>query len=50
MTEKYYCKRFKPSEIARSFPATADTLLMDTYLTNVRHSETRPERHHLRQP
>ena len=34
MTEKYHCKRFKPSEIARSFPATADTLLMDTYLTN----------------
>ena len=34
MTEKYYCKRFKPSEIARSFPPTADTLLMDTYLTN----------------
>ena len=34
MTEKYHCKRFKPSEIARSFPATADTMLVDTYLTN----------------
>jgi len=34
MTEKYHSKRFKPSEIARSFPATADTLLVDTYLTN----------------
>ena len=33
MTEKYHCKRFKPSEIARYFPATAETLLMDTYLT-----------------
>ena len=34
MTENYHCKRFKPSEIARSFPATAETLLIDTYLTN----------------
>jgi hypothetical protein len=34
MTEKHDYKRFKPSEIARSFPATAETLLMDTYLTN----------------
>jgi len=34
MTEKHHFERFKPSEIARSFPATADTLLVDTYLTN----------------
>src|ERR1700735_432477 len=34
MTEKHDYKRFKPSEIARSFPATAETLLIDTYLTN----------------
>jgi hypothetical protein len=34
MTEKQDYKRFKPSEIAESFPATADTLLVDTYLTN----------------
>jgi mannose-6-phosphate isomerase-like protein (cupin superfamily) len=34
MTENNPFKRFKPSEIARSFPATADTLLVDTYLTN----------------
>jgi len=32
--EKFDYKRFKPSEIARSFPATADTRLVDTYLTN----------------
>ena len=32
--EKSDYKRFKPSEIARSFPATADTRLVDTYLTN----------------
>ena len=34
MTEKHDYKRFKPSEIARSFPATAETFLIDTYLTN----------------
>jgi mannose-6-phosphate isomerase-like protein (cupin superfamily) len=34
MTEQQHFKRFKPAEIARSFPATAETLLMDTYLTN----------------
>jgi mannose-6-phosphate isomerase-like protein (cupin superfamily) len=34
MTEKHDYRRFKPSEIARSFPATAETLLIDTYLTN----------------
>jgi mannose-6-phosphate isomerase-like protein (cupin superfamily) len=34
MTENHDYKRFKPSEIARSFPATADTRLIDTYLTN----------------
>ena len=34
MTEKHDYKRFKPNEIARSFPATAETLLIDTYLTN----------------
>jgi mannose-6-phosphate isomerase-like protein (cupin superfamily) len=26
--------RFKPHEIARTFPDTAETLLLDTYLTN----------------
>jgi mannose-6-phosphate isomerase-like protein (cupin superfamily) len=26
--------RFKPHEIAQSFPETAETLLLDTYLTN----------------
>ena len=34
MTEKHDYQRFRPSEIARSFPATEETLLMDTYLTN----------------
>lgn len=34
MTQEQDYKRFKPSEIARSFPATADRLLVDTYLTN----------------
>jgi mannose-6-phosphate isomerase-like protein (cupin superfamily) len=34
MTEKHDYKRFKPSAIARSFPATAETRLIDTYLTN----------------
>ena len=27
-------QRFRPQEIAASFPETADTLLLDTYLTN----------------
>ena len=34
MTEEREYKRFRPSEIARSFPGTAETLLVDTYLTN----------------
>jgi mannose-6-phosphate isomerase-like protein (cupin superfamily) len=34
MTEKYDYQRFKPHEIARSFPETAETLLVDTYLTD----------------
>jgi hypothetical protein len=34
MIEKHDYKRFKPSEIVRSFPATAETQLTDTYLTN----------------
>jgi len=34
MPEKPIFHRFKPSEIARSFPETADTLLLDTYLTD----------------
>ena len=34
MAEKYDCQRFKTAEIAQSFPETADTLLLDTYLTD----------------
>jgi mannose-6-phosphate isomerase-like protein (cupin superfamily) len=34
MTEKQTFQRFRPQEIARSFPETAETLLLDTYLTN----------------
>ncbi len=34
MAEKPDYNRFKPHEIARSFPETAETLLIDTYLTN----------------
>jgi len=34
MPDKPVFNRFKPSEIARSFPETADTLLLDTYLTD----------------
>ena len=34
MEEKHDYNRFKPHEIARSFPETAETLLIDTYLTN----------------
>ena len=34
MLEKHDYNRFKPNEIARSFPETAQTLLIDTYLTN----------------
>src|ERR1700740_876822 len=34
MAEKHDYQRFKPNEIARSFPNTADTLLLDTYLTD----------------
>ena len=34
MPEKRDCQRFKPHEIARSFPETAETLLLDTYLTD----------------
>src|SRR5580698_2426000 len=34
MADKEDYQRFRPHEIARSFPETADTLLLDTYLTN----------------
>lgn len=34
MPKKYTFQRFKPHEIARSFPENADTLLLDTYLTD----------------
>ncbi len=34
MVEEHDYNRFKPHEIARSFPETAQTLLIDTYLTN----------------
>ena len=33
MAEKKDYQRFKPHEIARSFPETAETMLLDTYLT-----------------
>jgi mannose-6-phosphate isomerase-like protein (cupin superfamily) len=32
--EKDIFRRFKPLEIAKTFPDIADTLLLDTYLTN----------------
>jgi hypothetical protein len=34
MAEKQSFQRFRLDEIARSFPDTAETLLLDTYLTN----------------
>jgi hypothetical protein len=34
MPEQHSFQRFKVNEIARSFPDTAETLLLDTYLTN----------------
>ena len=34
MENKHNYQRFKPEQIARSLPETADTLLIDTYLTN----------------
>jgi mannose-6-phosphate isomerase-like protein (cupin superfamily) len=34
MAEKKDYQRFKPHEIARTFPETAETLLLDTYLTD----------------
>jgi mannose-6-phosphate isomerase-like protein (cupin superfamily) len=34
MAEKRDDQRFKPHEIARSFPETAGTMLLDTYLTD----------------
>jgi mannose-6-phosphate isomerase-like protein (cupin superfamily) len=34
MAEKRDYQRFKPHEIARAFPQTAETLLLDTYLTD----------------
>jgi hypothetical protein len=33
MPEQHSFQRFKVNEIARSFPDTAETLLLDTYLT-----------------
>ena len=34
MEEKQPFQRFKPHEIAKTFPDSADTLLLDTYLTD----------------
>jgi mannose-6-phosphate isomerase-like protein (cupin superfamily) len=34
MSEKPIFQRFKPHEIAKTFPESADTLLLDTYLTS----------------
>ena len=34
MAEKHDYQRFQPGEIARSFPETAETMLLDTYLTD----------------
>ena len=34
MTKNNDFHRFKPNEIARLFPETSETLLMDTYLTD----------------
>jgi mannose-6-phosphate isomerase-like protein (cupin superfamily) len=34
MGKQHSFQRFKVNEIARSFPDTAETLLLDTYLTN----------------
>ena len=34
MENKLDYQRFKPHEIARSFPDTAETMLLDTYLTD----------------
>ena len=34
MTEEHTYQRFDLNEITRSFPETAETLLLDTYLTN----------------
>ena len=34
MTEKQNFQRFRVNEVARSFPDTAETLLLDTYLTD----------------
>jgi mannose-6-phosphate isomerase-like protein (cupin superfamily) len=34
MTDKHGFQRFRPNEIGRAFPETAETLLLDTYLTN----------------
>lgn len=34
MAQKQDYQRFKPHEIARTFPDSAETLLLDTYLTN----------------
>jgi mannose-6-phosphate isomerase-like protein (cupin superfamily) len=34
MADKEDYQRFRPHEIARSFPETAETLLLDTYLTD----------------
>lgn len=34
MAKKPDYQRFKPHEIARSFPDTAETMLLDTYLTD----------------
>ena len=34
MTDKQSFQRFRVNEVARSFPDTAETLLLDTYLTD----------------
>lgn len=41
MAEKRDFQRFKPHEIARSFPDTAETMLLDTYLTDEPAASTR---------
>ncbi|MFT4113894.1 cupin domain-containing protein [Silvibacterium sp.] len=41
MTEKYKSHRFKPGEIAKTFPDHADTLLIDEYLTNEEEASAR---------
>jgi mannose-6-phosphate isomerase-like protein (cupin superfamily) len=41
MAEKQEFQRFKLHEIAQAFPETADSLLLDTYLTDSEHASSR---------